>query len=290
MYQESRTTSASGSNTRRRAPGSIAIGAFALACALAPQPGWASTKSPAIRLKRVNQALEAIAGHERSTRTLMGTGEIAAGTLYTFTGIGLVYGSVKYGRNSNLGPTGLFPVDLGSAYIDAYSKGPGVALGVGTGGMLTFMGVSLFGSGISDLKHGLEVERYYYDEFGRIPQRTEDEIARKADIGEKKLTAYADAARRSRQFYGWSNLVVGVLMLGAATAHPDQPAGFFLGGGAGVYGFVTLLQESQAEEEYADYVAWKSDTPRESSKSNDAIQLAAVPTPRSLALGLSFRF
>src|SRR5277367_1501232 len=99
--QDCPSSSDSGSSTKRR---SFLPLALLLACAIvlpAQASLAATTKSPAIRLKRVNQALESIAGRARSARYLVATGEVAAGALYTFTGVGLVYGSVKYARNPN---------------------------------------------------------------------------------------------------------------------------------------------------------------------------------------------
>jgi hypothetical protein len=250
----------------------------------------ADVKPANSRLKHVNHTLQGIAGRMRSSRGLGGTGEVIAGTVFTYTGVGLVVGTAKYMNQPNLGDTGNFSVDLGHAFIDAYGRVPGAILGASTGAVLTYTGLRLTFGGIADISHPTAVERYYYEEFEKMPQSNPAEIERKADLGEARLKEIVAQARHDRLFYGWTTLSCGALMLIAATAHPDQPAGFFLGGGAGVYGFVSLLTDSQTEEEYADFVAWETDTPRDTSRRSGGWTVAALPTPRSLALGLSWGF
>jgi hypothetical protein len=250
---------------------------------------WAA-KSPGVRLKRVNQALESIAGRDKSARYLEGTAELAAGTLYTVTGVGLIYGVGKYMNQPNLPSSGLFSVELGSAFIDAYSRIPGVVLGVGVGGALTITGVSMGLEGYKLLfKRPRETESFFYGEW-QAPPKTDKDVEKKADLGERTLKAWADKGRRDRLVAGWTNLACGGLILIAAAAHPEEPMGFFLGGGAGVYGFVSLLDTSQAEEEFLDYEAWRTDTPRETRLRGSGFKLAALPSPQAMALGFSYGF
>jgi len=284
MYQETRISLVFGSNSKLPAAALAAL--FFL-----HTPQAFAAKTAGVRLKRVNQALESIAGRDRSSRYLTGTAELAAGTLYTVTGLGLIYGVGKYMNQPNLASSGLFSVELGSAFIDAYSRVPGVILGLGVGGVLTVTGVSMGLDGYQLLfKRPAKTDAFFYGEWQTAPAKSEADVARKADLGERTLRDWADESRRSRLFHGWMNLVSGGLILVAAAAHPEEPMGFFLGGGAGVYGFVSLLDDSQAEEEYLDYEAWRTDTPREAHLRGAGFRLAAVPSSQAMALGVSYGF
>src|SRR4051812_19187299 len=134
-YRETRISSGSGSSSK--------ILAAALVAVLLQTPQAWAAKSAGVRLKRVNQALESVAGRDRSSRYLTGTAELAAGTLFTVTGIGLAVGSLKYMNQADVKSSGFFSVELGHAFIDAYGRIPGVILGVGTGAALTITGVNM---------------------------------------------------------------------------------------------------------------------------------------------------
>jgi hypothetical protein len=259
-----------------------------LALALgASDAGAATPKSPSARLKRVSQSLEAIAGRTKSSRGLTATAETAAGALVTYTGVGLLIGTVKFAKDPARPTTGRFNEDLGRAFIDAYTKTPGSVLGVAVGGMLTFTGVGLLTSGIQGLFGPYHAE-LVHDSFAPRPARTEPEIQAKAELGESYLKDWSNMARRNRLFYGWTGLVCGGLILIAATAHPEEPAPFFMGGVSGVYGLVSLLTESPTEEEHASYEAWKSGAPLETA--GRGFRLAAMPAPGAMGLAVSFGF
>jgi hypothetical protein len=260
-----------------------------LAASFLAAPALADTKTPGARLRRVSQGLETIAGRDRSTRYLGGTAEVLAGGGLVYTGVELVAGSIKFGKDPERGKTGNYAQDLGSAFIDAYSRPLGAPLGVIVGGVMTAGGVALGLDGLSSFAHPSVAQRYYDSEFQTLPQKTEAEVLAKATAGEKRLSEFASSARHARLLAGWTSLAAGSLVLIAATAHPEDPAGFFIGGAGGVYGLVTLFSESTAESEFADYEAWRTDTPREASSPRH-LALAAIPTPHSLGMGLSWRF
>ncbi|HUP56893.1 MAG TPA: hypothetical protein VM598_05525 [Bdellovibrionota bacterium] len=254
---------------------------------IATEARAATPKTPAARLKRVNQSLEAVAGRTRSSRGLTATAETAAGALVTYTGVGLLIGAVKFGKDPARPTTGSFNVDLGHAFVDAYTKTPGMILGIAVGGMLTATGVGLLTSGIQGLFGPYHAERVY-DSFAPRPAGTDAEIQAKAELGELYLKDWANMARRNRQLYGWTGLICGGLILIAATATPEEPAPFFMGGVSGVYGLVSLLTESPTEEEYASYEAWKSGAPLETA--GKGFRLAAMPAPGAMGMAVSFGF
>jgi hypothetical protein len=252
-------------------------------------PAHAATpKTPGARLKRVNQSLEAVAGRTRSARGVTATAETAAGVLVAYTGIGLLIGSVKFGKDPARPTTGRFNEDLGHAFIDAYTKTPGMVLGLATGAVLTYTGYKLLHSGVGGIFDPYPLELEYYNDFTPKPARTDAEIAAKAELGESRLKEWAATSRKDRLFYGWTGLVCGGLLLIAATAHPEEPAPFFMGGVSGVYGLVSLLTETPTEEEHASYEAWKSGAPIETA--GTGFRLAAMPSPGAMGLALSFGF